>query len=98
MKIETSKTIANGTAALTGGSGIITAIMASLEANAVVIGILISFSALIVTIFFQLLHYRKLTIADELKFYVEKMEDRHDKDMQSLTAGINSLLEKDKTR
>lgn len=94
MKIETAKTISNGFAVLTGSAGIMTSFMAYLEVNAVVIGILISFSALVVHLFFQILYHRKLTIADELKFYVEKMEGKLNEDIQKLAVGINSLLKK----
>lgn len=76
MKIETAKAIVSGTGALAGSSGMITIVMAYLKTNAIEIGVLCSIASLLVYIFFQLLYYRKLTLADKNKAYIEQVENK----------------------
>lgn len=76
MRIETAKDIVSGTGALAGSSGVITIGMAYLKTNAIEIGVLCSITSLLVYILFQLIYYRKLTLADKNKAYIEKVEDK----------------------
>lgn len=90
MKIETAKSVVDATAALAGSSGIVTVTLAILKTNAVEIGVLISFISLIVYVSFQVLYHRKLTLADENKAYIEKVESKVD----DLSDGLTLILDK----
>lgn len=94
MKIETVKALANGTGALAGSSGMITIVMGYLKTNAVELGVLCSIISLFIYMFFQILYYRKLTLADENKIDIKKVEKKLDKHIIKTSSGINLIIDK----
>lgn len=91
MKIETAKDIVNGVGALSGGSGIVTVVMAYLKMNAVELGVIVSIVTLIVYIIFQILYFKKLTLADENKVKQEGTEKKLDDHIEETKIQFNTV-------
>lgn len=95
MKAETGKDVVNGVGAFAGSSGVVTAVMAYLKMNAVELGVIVSIITLIIYIIFQILYYKKLTLADENKLKHEVAEEKFDRQKEfteSEFKKVNSAL------
>jgi len=84
MEIETVKALVDGTGPLAASTGIVTSVMGYLEAEALGIGALCTMITLVVYIFFQFLHHKKLGRADENKIKIDlilaELKDMKNKD------------------
>ena len=65
-----------GTGVLAGSTGTVTSIMAYMRVEALGIGALCTIFTLVVYIFFQFLHYKKLSKADENKMKIDLILDK----------------------
>ncbi len=92
MKQEISSHLVTGLAATTGVSAITTAIMKFFDSNAAGIGAMFTILTFVTWVFFQLRHDKKLSLADENKIQIGRVEAQLTNNIVRVEIMLNTLI------
>jgi len=92
VKQEISSHLVTGLAATTGVSAITTAIMKFFDSNAAGIGAMFTILTFVTWVFFQLRHDKKLSLADENKIQIGRVEAQLTNNIVRVEIMLNTLI------
>jgi len=93
VKQEISSHLVTGLAATTGVSAITTAIMKFFDSNAAGIGAMFTILTFVTWVFFQLRHDKKLSLADENKIQISRVEAQLTDNIERVETIMNTLID-----
>lgn len=97
MKQETLKALSDGLATSTVSLGIGTSSLSwlgFLNDNAAGLGVLLTFASFIIYFVFQIMSHRKLSLADQNKVHLERMEKESKKELALIKAQMAENIDK----